>query len=183
MTSTEQKKTGSKQKTSLQLFIIGGLLGSLIDTFYRSMTEQQFVFQGFFSNLFGGKVILPFLPVYGFGIVLIYLLQPFALRQRLPTRLLIFGGSLTLLEFFAGVFVSLTLKNRLWDYSNGFLNIYGHVDLLHALYWTVLGTVGSYFFIKYPPEKWFPLQHAEFHRYSNRWRKTLRRWNFGVIKG
>lgn len=158
MIHTEQKKIALIQKTSLQLFVIGGLLGSLIDTSYRSATEKQFVFEGFFSNLFGERFILPFLPVYGFGIVLIYLLHPFAQKQRWYARFLLFSVSLSALEFFSGIFVSLTLKTRLWDYSSSAFNLYGYIDLLHAFYWGVLGMAAYYFFTRYPPEKWFPLQ-------------------------
>lgn len=134
-----------RKRIKILLFFIGGFLGFLIDTFYRSIIERQFAFEGFLTSLFEKTVIIPFLPVYGFGLVLIYLLQPFALKQKWFIRLLFFGGSLTILEFFGGVFVTLTLKSRLWDYSGGFLNLYGHIDLLHAVYWAMLGTIVSYF--------------------------------------
>ena len=144
-----------RKRTKVFLFLIGGLLGFLLDTFYRSITEHQFAFEGFLATLFGKTIIVPFLPVYGFGLVLIYLIQPFAQQQRWFIRPLIFGGSLTVLEFFAGVFVNLILKTRLWDYSGGFFNLYGHVDLVHTVYWAILGTAVSYFFTKYPPDAWF----------------------------
>jgi len=143
-----------RTRTKALLFFIGGLLGFSIDTTYTSIIENHLATQGFLTSLLGFP--FPFLPAYGFGLMFIYLIQPFALQQRWFTRLLIFGGSLTVLEFFGGIFSVAVLNQRVWDYSNNFLNFQGHIDVLHAIYWAILGTAVSYFFSKYPPDDWFP---------------------------
>ncbi|MBI2668280.1 putative ABC transporter permease [Candidatus Woesearchaeota archaeon] len=139
-------------KTRFRLFLVGGVLGFIIDAAYWSIVEKKLTFAGYLSTVTGKMV--PFLPIYGFGLILIYLVQPFLVKQKLFLRGIILGVSLTLLEFWGGLFTVATTNQRLWDYSGHFLNLYGHIDLLHTLYWTILGTAVSFFFEKYPPEEW-----------------------------
>ena len=49
-------------------------------------------------------------------------------------------------EYACGHLGVLLNKRRLWDYSGGFLNIQGHTDLLHAIYWATLSLLVFYWF-------------------------------------
>jgi uncharacterized membrane protein len=126
----------------LILFIIGGIVGFIIDTTYRSVAELTFSHQGFATSLFG--FTFPFLPIYGFGLVIIYLIHRFV--KNIAYKAIFFGLSLALLEFFGGMFTKLVLGTRLWDYSTNTLNILGHTDALHIIYWVVLGLLADYVF-------------------------------------
>lgn len=126
-------------QTGILLFLVGGVLGSLLDTAYQSIHAGTFSYSSFLGTLF--SVFVPFLPVYGFGLVTIYLLYPFAKPLHPLQRAVLYAASLTGLEFLAGLSTEFLFGLRLWDYSASRFDVYGYVDALHTLYWTVLGMV------------------------------------------
>jgi uncharacterized membrane protein len=132
-----------KPKTILTLFLLGSILGSIIDTAYRSILAQQFTHIGFFSHLTNS--IIFFFPVYGAGLVTIYLIRNQIKHQHIITKALIFGLSLAAVEFLAGAIAIWGFNIPLWDYSNNFLNLYGLTDALHAFYWAILGLAVDFF--------------------------------------
>lgn len=136
----QQKITRDYKLKILQLatfFFMGSIIGSLIDTVYRSMIDGHWSYQSYFGQLLGLPV--PFMPVYGLGLVLLYLLITYLRERPLLIRIFIYAVCFTMLEFIGGAFTQATLGMRLWDYSNNPLNFQGHVDILHTLYWILLG--------------------------------------------
>ena len=92
----------------LILFIIGGIVGFIIDTAYRSVTELTFTHNGFIEHLLG--FTFPFLPIYGFGLVIIYVIHRFV--KNIAHKALLFGISLAALEFFGGIITELVLGTK-----------------------------------------------------------------------
>lgn len=143
-----QKKRASKKRISekkviktvifhcVLLFLAGSVVGSIVDTAYQSLLAGHFSYSSFFGMLFG--FFVPFLPVYGFGLVAIYLLFSFAKKLSLPAQMLLYAASLTTLEFIAGFLVESAYGVRLWDYSASRFNVSGYVDTTHTFYWIVL---------------------------------------------
>lgn len=123
------------------LFLAGGFLGWLLDTSYRSITEHAFSHAGYLEALTG--ITIPFLPVYGFGTLLIYFIRTEIRRKNIITKLAVYGISLTLLEFVAGIFTALTLQKPLWDYSASTYNYLGIIDGTHTLFWIVLALIAE----------------------------------------
>ena len=110
-------------------FIIGGTVGWIIDTLDRSIDRKQFVE--------GSAFHIPFLPIYGFGAVLLIAGRPF-FPSELFLDFLVVGILLASLEYIGGVFSTHVLKRRLWNYKTKW-NLQGHTDPWHAMLWGVLG--------------------------------------------
>lgn len=145
------------------LFMIGAVFGYLCEVLFRRfVSAKKWVNPGFMHG--------PWLPIYGFGIVLMMTIaisftaslssewdfyNPFGylpfednepcggtVYDLLPI-LLIFA-SLQLLEFIAGLIFVKGFKVKLWDYSNMKFNYKGIVCPQFALVWFIVSVVYYY---------------------------------------
>ena len=98
------------------LFVIGSLVGYLIELFYR-----RFVSRKKWSN--PGFLAGPYLPIYGMGVVVLFLVSN--IRLGIPNqfltiivKIIIIGISMTVIEFIIGIITTKIMKIKLWDYSN-----------------------------------------------------------------
>ena len=133
--------------TLAYLFFIGSVFGWVLELFYRNLTQKhsKWINPGFCTG--------PYLPIYGFGLCLLFLLaslERFSLIQNpFWNKALLFlfmAVGMTLIEYLAGLFCLKFLKVRLWDYSNLRGNVQGLICPLFSFFWTVLGAV-YYFWI------------------------------------
>lgn len=128
----------------LLIFFVGALIGYLIELFYRRfISQKKWMNPGFLTG--------PYLPLYGFGLVILYVIcelnlnfKDFSLEVILKTLLILF--SMTLIEFIAGLIFIKGMKIKLWDYSDQKGNILGIVCPLYSLFWGVIGFI-YYIFI------------------------------------
>jgi hypothetical protein len=111
------------------VFLFGGALGWIIDTLDRSIDRRHFTE--------GSAFHIPFLPIYGFGGVLLVLANPI-LPQNIFLSFLYIGILMGALEYLGGLYCEYVLKRRLWNYKSKY-NIQGHTDLYHAFAWGALG--------------------------------------------
>ncbi len=137
--------------TLVTLFVVGSVVGYVIELFWR-----RFVSQHHWVN--PGFLVGPYLPIYGFGTVALYGINflvdliPFPedlLWLKIVSSILIVGVALTLIEFIAGLIFIKGLKIKLWDYSNSKGNIMGIICPLYSLFWLVIGAA-YYFLINKP---------------------------------
>jgi len=112
-------------------FFLYSFLGWIIDTTYRSFVDSAFAPGPYLHPL-------PFTPMYGFGALLILLTYPSVKSLPLWQLFFFYAISLSFFEYMGAIFSLSILGVRLWDYSDGFLNIQGHTDLLHGLAWGAL---------------------------------------------
>ena len=131
------------------LFFIGSVLGWVIELLFRNLRHRskKWVNPGFCTG--------PYLPIYGFGLCVLYLLacleqfnivtDPFWNKVLL---FLLMAVCMTLIEYVAGIFCLKYLKVRLWDYSRMWGNVQGIICPLFSLIWAVLGAV--YYFLIHP---------------------------------
>jgi uncharacterized membrane protein len=89
------------------------------------------------SGVLGG----PFIPIYGFGALLVEMVDTVFHSQHLGMKLVLCIILCTLLEFLVSLFYETVFHLRLWDYSKMILNIHGRVCLLYSLFWGILGFV------------------------------------------
>jgi len=128
------------------LFVVGSLLGWVIELFFRRFVSQKkWVNPGFLMG--------PYLPIYGFGVTILYGVSniPFHIEsQVLDTiiKILFIGVGMTLIEFIAGLIFIKGLKIKLWDYSNRKGNIMGIICPTFSLIWLVVGSL--YYFLLNP---------------------------------
>ncbi len=122
----------------LLLFISGTLAGWGLEVFWRRFFGQarRWINPGFLSG--------PWLPLYGFGVIILYMLSE--LDLILPLRALVFLVSLTVLEYTAGVIFTGFFNIRLWDYRDNKFNIQGVICPFYSLLWMILGLLFNRFF-------------------------------------
>ena len=95
----------------------------------------------------------PYLPIYGFGVLVLYGVSNLSLgipNQVLDViiHILIIGVGMTLIEFVAGLIFIKGFKVKLWDYSNRKGNIMGIICPSFSLIWLVVGSL--YYFLLNP---------------------------------
>ena len=134
------------------LFFIGALLGWGLEVIYRRFKkaniDREWINPGF--------LVGPYLPLYGFGLVLLYLLASLEKTQlisevTLGSKVLLFilmSVVMTILEYIAGLIFIRGMKVKLWDYSNEKFNLQGIICLKFSTYWAILGAV--YYFLIHP---------------------------------
>ncbi|MBP6859141.1 MAG: putative ABC transporter permease [Candidatus Magasanikbacteria bacterium] len=115
----------------LAIFIGGGFFGWVLDTAYRSLVIGEYM----------PGTLMPFFAfIYAFGAVMLYAFFSVGNISFWPQ--VIIGTVLCVaLEFFGGVVSLYLLGYRLWDYSARPLNVYGFIDIEHAVYWFFLTVV------------------------------------------
>ncbi|MBR6353041.1 MAG: putative ABC transporter permease [Oscillospiraceae bacterium] len=138
--------------TLADLFFIGSVFGWVLELFFRhwfssSNPEHRWINPGF--------CVGPYVPLYGFGLCILYLLAVIGkrcgLEGSLSGRLILFAcmaASMTLIEYIAGIYLLKVMKLRLWDYSELRGNIQGLVCPLFSFFWALLGAL--YYFLIHP---------------------------------
>ena len=132
--------------TLAYLFFIGSVLGWILELLFRNLCHhsQKWINPGFCTG--------PYVPLYGFGLCILYLLAsvehhlPFPMPfWRSVAAIVIMGVAMTALEYVAGILCLRIAKVRLWDYSGQWGNIQGIICPLFSLAWAVLGGVYDLF--------------------------------------
>lgn len=128
------------------LFVIGSLIGWIIELFFRRFVSQKkWMNPGFLTG--------PYLPIYGFGVLVLYAVSnvPMGITNQIAdiiVRILIIGVGMTVVEFIAGLIFIKGLKVKLWDYSDRKGNIMGIICPSFSLIWLVVGSL--YYFLLNP---------------------------------
>lgn len=134
------------------LFAVGSVLGWVLELFFRRFIsaanpERKWINPGF--------CVGPYVPLYGFGLCILYLLA--SLETKIPIQspglskailFLVMAIAMTVIEYIAGVLALKVLKVRLWDYSDEWANLQGIICPKFSLAWAVLGAV--YYFLVHP---------------------------------
>jgi uncharacterized membrane protein len=107
--------------------------GWVIETIYRSSKEKRYVNPGF---LYG-----PFVPIYGFGAVIITAVSVEAklLPPAAAWTLILLAP--TILEYFGGWLMERLFGLKLWDYHREPFNLQGRICLRFSLYWAALAAL------------------------------------------
>lgn len=134
------------------LFFMGSLIGWGLEVVYRRFfsaanPERRWINPGFLTG--------PYLPLYGFGLTLLYLIaacEPFLKISDPVLRkielFIVMAAFMTIIEYIAGVIFIRGMKIKLWDYSEQWGNVQGIVCPLFSFFWAVLGAV--YYFLVHP---------------------------------
>lgn len=132
------------------LFAMGSSLGWCLEVVYRRLSpaneSRKWINPGFLAG--------PYLPLYGFGLVALYLMAGiedayFVQQAQTGGRIMLFAAMavvMTGLEYIAGLIFIKGMKIQLWDYSREKFNLQGIICLRFSVYWACLGAV-YYFFI------------------------------------
>lgn len=121
------------------LFVIGSLGGWVIELFFRRFVSQKkWMNPGFLTG--------PYLPIYGFGVLVLYAVSNIPLGidgyiWDVMIRIIIIGVGMSLIEFLAGLIFIKGLGVKLWDYSNRKGNIMGIICPSFSLIWLIVGSL------------------------------------------
>lgn len=123
------------------LFIISSFLGWITEVIFSLYRKKKFVNRGF---LYG-----PLCPIYGIGVVIIYLslnyFIDFAGNESSYFNYLsifsIIAIVTTVLEYITGYTMEKVFSARWWDYSENLFNINGYVCLKFTIFWGFSGTI------------------------------------------
>ena len=128
------------------LFVVGSLFGWVLELFFRRFVSQKkWMNPGFLTG--------PYLPIYGFGVTMLYGISNIPLGIDILVwdvivRILIIGVGMTLIEFIAGLIFIKGFGIKLWDYSNRKGNIMGIICPIFSLAWLAVGSL--YYFLLNP---------------------------------
>lgn len=139
----------------LFLFFFGSTLGWVLELLFRRFAskanpERKWLNPGFLTG--------PCLPLYGFGVAVLYalsLLESELLRADKSSVLyyvlmfMIMALAMTLIEYVAGIIFVKGMRIKLWDYLNEWGNIQGIICPRFTVIWGVLSAV--YYFFLFPP--------------------------------
>lgn len=148
------------------LFFAGSIIGWGIELVFRRFfsknnPERKWINPGFLTG--------PYLPLYGFSLVILFLLTfidvSFIENPCLQKAVLfcLMALCITLFEYIAGMIFIVGMKIRLWDYSKNWGNIKGIICPQFTFYWWLLSA--TYYFFIHPQILewlyWF-VNHIEF---------------------
>ena len=120
----------------LTYFIIYSILGWIMESIVRSISEKKLINTGFLKG--------PFCPIYGIGAIIMFtLLNSF--QENLIILFIMAFIVLTLWEYIVGVILEKTFHTKYWDYSDQKFNIQGRICLVNSICWGALGVI----FVKY----------------------------------
>lgn len=112
------------------LFFLGGVFGGLLEIGYQIVTRGNFVLGGF---LYG-----PFRPIYGFGVLILYLLGKKVNKNPIFIFLISFVVC-SIFEYATSYFLELVFNIKWWDYNDFYLNVNGRICIAVSLFWGLLG--------------------------------------------
>ncbi len=125
------------------IFVLFSFLGWSIEVIYAYYKHHKFVNRGFLAG--------PFCPIYGIGVVLLYVIIHTILNQSsLHNPGLIIGTFIlsvlitTIIEWVVGSLLYYFFKTRWWDYSHQKFNLKGYICLKFSIYWGIIGTFVIY---------------------------------------
>lgn len=126
------------------LFVIGSLFGYVLEVIYRRIAGKKWVNPGF--------LVGPYLPIYGFGVIVLYgvsnIVLPVPGWADVLIKIVLIGVMMTLIELVGGLIFVNGMHIKLWDYSDRWGNFKGVICPLFSAIWLAIGSL--YFFLLNP---------------------------------
>lgn len=127
----EAKKEKIKLSELIWLFVIGCLVGFVLETIWHFLKNGEWINKQ-------GLLYGPFKPIYGFGLIFIVLVMHNYRNKKFWQKFIIgviLGSSF---EYFGSLFQEYVFGTSTWNYSNFNLNISGRIYLPYCLAWGVI---------------------------------------------
>ena len=136
----------------LFLFFIGCVMGWCIEVIFRKFISKSNPSHKWINP---GFLIGPYLPLYGSGLVVLYLLSlihidavdSHPVLQKILV-ILIMTIAMTVVEYIAGRIFIIGMNIKLWDYSDEWGNIQGIICPRFSFFWGVIAAL--YYFFLHP---------------------------------
>ena len=127
----ESKKEKISFSEIVWLFVIGCLVGFVLETFFH------FFKNGVWINK-QGLLYGPFKPIYGFGLIFIVLIMNNYRGKKFWQKFLIGVILGSAFEYFGSLFQEYVFGTSTWNYSHFNLNIGGRIYLPYCIAWGVI---------------------------------------------
>ena len=127
----ENKKEKISFSEIVWLFVIGCLVGFVLETFFH------FFKNGVWINK-QGLLYGPFKPIYGFGLIFIVLIMNNYRGKKFWQKFLIGIILGSAFEYFGSLFQEYVFGTSTWNYSHFNLNIGGRIYLPYCIAWGVI---------------------------------------------
>ena len=141
--------TGDFMYYYLNLFFLSSFLGYILETSLKTF---------FFPNMNNGILFGPWIPVYGFGAVIVVIVSRIIFHRlhcsKLWKTVILFFSVvilLSLLELLGGVIIEKLFHKVFWDYRDQKFNFGPYISLGMSLLWGVFSIV--YVYVILPIEK------------------------------
>ena len=136
----------------LFLFFIGCIMGWCIEVIFRKFFSKSNPSHKWINP---GFLIGPYLPLYGSGLVVLYLLSLIHIDAvdshpvlQKVLIILIMTIAMTVVEYIAGRIFIIGMNIKLWDYSDEWGNIQGIICPLFSFFWGLIAAL--YYFLLHP---------------------------------
>jgi uncharacterized protein len=120
---------------AILIVAVYSILGWILEFIYRFILHNKIINPGVFYG--------PYLPIYGFSVLGIILLQ--LLFENGFITIIAGTAFVTLFEYSAGTFLEKYIGIKLWDYSEQRFNIKGRICLKYSVFWAVLISLFLFF--------------------------------------
>ncbi len=139
-----KNKIGDTMFYYLNTFLIYSMFGFLIETTLKTF---------FFHSMNNGILMGPWIPVYGFGVMIIVFITRYVFRhstRKVPKWLKLFiifmtvFVVLTILEFIGGIIIEKLFHKVFWDYTNFKFHFGHYISLEMSALWGVLSIIFLY---------------------------------------
>lgn len=117
-------------------FAIYCFLGFLLESCYVSLLKGKWISSGLLKG--------PFIPLYGFGAIILIFLYPY-LKHSFFLSFLIGGIAMTIVEYIASIYIEKYFHTHCWNYSKHHFQFQGRICFLYFIIWCIL----SMLFIQY----------------------------------
>ena len=110
------------------LFLVASFVGWIMEILYLNLIERKRKNPGFLKG--------PYLPIYGFAAILLYLIAD--LNISVIYKIILFIIFPTLIELITGMVFEKYFRMKIWDYSKKKFNFKGIICLESSFYWIAL---------------------------------------------
>lgn len=114
------------------VFVIGSIIGCIVETIVGVVFDKIF-------KIRQGLIYGPFIPVYGIGFVIYYIVISNVKDLKKVFIISMFLGAT--IEYCCSLFQEICFGTVSWDYSGMFLNIGGRTCLMFSIFWGIAGVV------------------------------------------
>ncbi len=116
--------------TIFWVFIIGSIFGSIVETILEILVDGNL-------HIRRGLIYGPFIPVYGVGAVMYYFIVS---NIKSPIKVFLLSMALGgFVEYGCSYVQEVFFGTISWDYSKAVVNLNGRTDLIHCIFWGIVG--------------------------------------------
>lgn len=121
-------------------FCIYSFLGYFMESFYISCFQKKWLSSGLLDG--------PYIPLYGFGAMILILVSPY-LKASYFLTFITCSILMTTLEYVTSLYLEKVFHQHIWDYSHYKYNYQGRICLFYSILWGFLSILFIFYLHPY----------------------------------